>query len=503
MKIPRLVLLGLGLATLVRADVTLAPLFVDHAILQRDHALPVWGRAEPGEHVVVTFKDQAVGATTGADGRWIVYLDPVPASAEPAELVVTGRNTVKVSDVLVGEVWLVSGQSNMEMDVEHCNDSAREIATANFPLLRHLKVDHTIADDGPVETTKTTGWETASPATVAKFSAVGYFFGRDLVKKLQVPVGIVNSSWGGTPIESWTNRATLERTAVWPAVNARWQKNCAESEERKAHWPAEYEAWKKAGELAKAAKKNNPVPPPRPNLGPGSPYALSVLFNGMIAPLQPYAVRGFLWYQGEGNWPYPTEYAELFPAMIRSWRAGWGQGDTPFYFVQLAAWEVDEPTHRAWAWLRESQTKALALPATGMVTAIDIGDPKDIHPRNKQEVARRLALIAKNRIYGIASDYEGPVFDSATREGHAMRVRFRHAGGGLISYDKPVQSLELAGPDKIFHPATAKIERGTLLVTSPAVKEPVAVRYAWTNCPVANLYNGAGLPCLPFRSDSF
>ncbi|MBS0663508.1 MAG: sialate O-acetylesterase [Verrucomicrobia bacterium] len=503
MKISRLILLGLVLATLARADVTLAPLFVDHAILQRDRALPVWGGAEPGEHVVVAFKEQSVGTTAGADGRWIVYLDPLPASAEPADLVVAGKNTVKVSDVLVGEVWLVGGQSNMEWVVENSKDAKREIATADYPLLRHIKVDHTIADHGPLETTKTTGWLTATPANAGAFSAIGYFFGRDLVKKLGIPVGIVNSTWGGTPIEAWMSSAALQRSATWPAVNARWQKNLAESEERKAHWPAEYEAWRKADAAAKAAKKKNPVPYPQPNLGPGSPYAISVLFNGMIAPLQPYALRGFLWYQGESNWERPAEYAVLFPEMIRSWRAGWGQGDTPFYFVQLAAFEIDEPTHRAWAWLREAQTKALDLPAIGMVTAIDIGDPADIHPRNKQEVARRLALMAKDRIYGIPSDYEGPVFDSATREGHALRVRFRHAGGGLISYDKPVQSLELAGADKVFHPAAGKIDRGTLLVTSPAVKEPVAVRYAWSNAPVANLYNGAGLPCLPFRSDGF
>ncbi len=504
MKILRLLLLGLGLAAFARADVTLAPLFTDHAVLQCDKPLPVWGRAEPGEHVTVEFKGQAVGATTGSDGRWIVYLEPVPASAEPAELVVTGKNTLKFADLLVGEVWLVGGQSNMEWDVAHANNAAKEVAEANFPLLRHIKVEHAIADDGPHDTAKTSGWQAATPATAGTFSAIGFFFGRDLVRKLSVPVGIVNCTWGGTPIEAWMSGAALQGTAAWATVKVRWQKDLAESVERKANWPREYEAWKQAEEHAKATKTKNVIPYPRPNRGPGSPYAINVLFNGMMAPLQPYALRGFLWYQGESNWAQPGEYADLFPAMIRAWRAGFGLGDAPFYFVQLAAYsQGDDPTHRGWAYLREAQTRALALPAVAMVTAIDIGDPKDIHPRNKQEVARRLALIAKAQVYGIPGDYAGPAFESLAREGHALRVRFSHASAGLISYDKPVQSLELAGADRVFHPATARIERGTLLVTSPAVKEPVAVRYAWSNAPVANLYNGAGLPALPFRSDAW
>ncbi len=387
MKILRLLLLGLGLAAFARADVTLAPLFTDHAVLQCDKPLPVWGRAEPGEHVTVEFKGQAVGATTGNDGRWIVYLEPVPASAEPAELVVTGKNTLKVADLLVGEVWLVGGQSNMEWDVAHANNAAKEVAEANFPLLRHIKVEHAIADDGPHDTAKTSGWQAATPATAGTFSAIGFFFGRDLVRKLSVPVGIVNCTWGGTPIEAWMSGAALQGTAAWATVKVRWQKDLAESVERKANWPREYEAWKQAEEHAKATKTKNVTPYPRPNRGPGSPYAINVLFNGMMAPLQPYALRGFLWYQGESNWAQPGEYADLFPAMIRAWRAGFGLGDAPFYFVQLAAYsQGDDPTHRGWAYLREAQTRALALPAVAMVTAIDIGDPKDIHPRNKQEV---------------------------------------------------------------------------------------------------------------------
>ena len=503
MNFSRLLLVGLTLCPLSHAEVTLAPLFQDHAILQRDKPLPVWGRADPGEHVTVAFKGQQVGATATADGRWVVTLEAVPASADPAELVVTGKNTVTVTDILVGEVWLLGGQSNMEWEAGRAQDAEKEIAAANYPLLRHIKVDHNVAET-PVETVKTTGWQAATPATVGHFSAIGYFFARDLLRKLNIPIGLVNSTWGGTAIEAWMSPASLQATAAFAGVNARWQKDLAEAPEREANFPREREAWAKANEIATATKTKNPLPWPLPPRGHGTPYGPSVLFDGMIAPLQPFAVRGLLWYQGESNWRHPDEYAEMFPALIRSWRAGWGEGDLPFYFVQLAAYTVtDDPTHRAWALFREAQTQALLLRATELVTAIDIGDPKDVHPRNKQEVGRRLALVAKNQVYGIPGDFCGPMFERVTREGSTLRVHFSHAGSGLISYDKPVQSLEIAGADRVFHPATGKIERGTLLVSAPKVKEPVAVRYAWSNAPVANLYSGAGLPALPFRSDQW
>jgi sialate O-acetylesterase len=228
------------------------------------------------------------------------------------------------------------------------------------------------------------------------------------------------------------------------------------------------------------------------------------LFNAMIAPLQPYGLRGIIWYQGESNWPRPQEYAALFPAMIRSWRAGWGRTDLPFYFVQLANYlPPNDPSHRGWAAIREAQAAALRLPATGMAVTIDVGEANDIHYHNKQEVGRRLALIAKSEVYGLPGDFSGPVFDRAVREGSALRIYFSHAVDGLISYDKPVQSLEIAGVDRRFFPATARIDRGTLIVTAREVPQPVAVRYAWSDSPGANLYNGSGLPAAPFRSDTW
>lgn len=501
-RLTALFLLVCLLAPALRAEVVLAPPFQDHAVLQRDKPLPVWGRADPGERVTVEFKGQRVGTVAGPDGRWIVYLEPVAVSVEPAELTVTGKNTVTIRDVLVGEVWLASGQSNMEWSVAKSADAGREIAAANFPLIREFNVARTSSQE-PADTA-TGAWRRCTPETVGGFSAVAYFFARNLHRRLGVPVGILNSTWGGTAIEVWMDTFTLQSTAAWTGINARWQEGLAEFEERKINHPLEMAAWREAEEKARAGKTPNPLPWPRPPVGPGTPYAPAGLFNGMIAPLQPYALRGALWYQGESNWARPADYAELFPAMIRAWRAQWNQGDFPFYFVQLANYTVpNDPSERGWAWLREAQTAALTLPATGMVVTLDIGDPKDIHPVNKQEVGRRLALHARTQVYDLPGDANGPVFASAQREGKSLRVRFTHVADGLTAEKKPPQALEIAGADRRFYPATGRIEHATLLVSAPEVPEPVAVRYAWNNNPEANLFNGNGLPAAPFRSDSW
>jgi sialate O-acetylesterase len=270
-----------------------------------------------------------------------------------------------------------------------------------------------------------------------------------------------------------------------------------------ARYPAELAAWQKAEEQAKATRTKNLLPWPRPPATADSPTSPGGLFNGMIAPLQPAAIRGILWYQGESNAGRAVEYAELLPAMIRAWRANWGDEVLPFYFVQLPNYANGNPRAREWARLREAQAKALNLPATAMAVTIDIGDPEDIHPKNKLEVGRRLALAAKSKVYGIPGDYSGPVFAGATREGATLRVRFNHASGGLVAHRRPVQSLEIAGEDRVFQVGAARIDRDMLVVSSPNVKEPVAVRYAWSNAPEANLYDGSGLPAMPFRSDDW
>jgi sialate O-acetylesterase len=512
MKNPRrlslsFLLLLVGVA--VRGEVTLAPLFNDHAVLQRDKPVPVWGRANAGEKVTVTFAGQTRAATTGADGRWIVFLEPLQTAAQGADLVVTGKNSVTLHDVVVGEVWLCSGQSNMEFTVARAANANEEMAGANFPLIRHLKVRNTVAA-APADQVATSGWQTTTPQTVGGFTAVGYFFARDIYQKLGVPIGLIHSSWGGTPVESWMSPAALASDPAFKLVAERWTKNLADYPEKKAAYDPRLADWTKANETAKAGAKEKYAawqkqnPRPRGPRGPGDSWTPAGLFNGMINPLVPYALRGALWYQGESNAEHASEYRALFGAMITAWRAHFAQGDFPFYWVSLANYGVPEdPTGRTYAFLREAQTQTLALPNTGQALAIDIGNPVDIHPTNKHDVGRRLALLAKNRVYNITCDDTGPTFVAATREGATMRVRFNHASSGLIAHAKLPAALELAGADRVFHPATGKIERDTLVVSAATVKEPVAVRYAWSNAPEANLYNGSGLPAVPFRSDDW
>ncbi|MBI5382306.1 MAG: sialate O-acetylesterase [Opitutae bacterium] len=494
----------------LRADVTLAPLFTDGAILQQGKPVPVWGRADAGEHVSVTFAGQTIGTTTPADGRWVVVLAPLAASAAGTDLVAQGKNTVAARNVLVGEVWLCSGQSNMAWTVARSQNAAKEIAAANFPLLRVVTIGRKVSAS-PEESANTgAGWQAATPQTAGAFTGVGYFFARDIHQKLGVPVGIISAAYGGTPIESWLSATTLAQTPAAAYGNARWQKNLATYPAQKLAFDTALATWQKLEAAAKAAgagplaafHKQNPKPVEP--YGPGHFWQPAGCFNAMIHPLLPFALRGVLWYQGENNalrrYDYPAaDYYELFPALITSWRAYFGQGDLPFYWVQLANFKNEED----WPILREAQTRALTLPNTGMAVAIDIGNPADIHPTNKQEVGRRLALIAKAQLYHVSCDWSGPLFQSATREGAAMRVRFTHAESNLIAHDKPVQSLEIAGADRKFYPAQGRIVGSTLLVSSPAVPAPVAVRYAWKSAPEANLFNGAGLPASPFRSDNW
>ena len=365
-------------------------------------------------------------------------------------------------------------------------------------MIRHINIALT-ASPNPADAVGTSGWLPATPANAPAFSAVAWFFAEEIQRKLGVPVGIIHSSWGGSTVEAWMDRRTLKSTAAWPAIETRWQY-------MNANYPAieaSYAAWEKA-EKEHQAKGTKNTPPPLLPRGPGSPHALSELFNGMIAPLQPYAMQGVIWYQGESNWQRVTEYAELFPAMIQAWREQWGLGDCPFYFVQLPNYaQPNDPTGRGWAGIREAQAQALALPHTGMAVTIDCGDPADIHPQNKPMVGQRLARIAAAQVYRITGDWSGPVYNSITREGSTLRVHFDHVDSGLISERTPPQAFEVAGDDHQFHPATATIKDDTIIVQSPAVPAPVAVRYAWSNAPKANLYNGAGLPAVPFRSDSW
>jgi sialate O-acetylesterase len=486
------------------ADVVPAPLFTDNAVLQRDKPIPVWGTADAGENVTVTLAGHTLATTAAPDGTWRVDLPALPANPTPATLTIAGNNTITLSNILVGEVWLASGQSNMEWSVNNTFDRAIDVpASANFPLIRHIKIRKTVAA-APASTVaiERDTWEVASPSTTGNFSAVGYYFAKDIHELTGVPVGIIGSNWGGTRAEAWTDSDALA-AAPFAYIGEAWQQTLAEYPEKKAKHDADRAAWEQERDAAKAA--NQPFNKRAPNApwGPGHQATPSGLYNAMIHPLVPYALRGAIWYQGESNAGQAARYADLFSAMITGWRARFNQGDFPFYWVQLANYANPEGTN--WAFLREAQTKTLALPATGQAVIIDIGDRRDIHPRNKKDVGRRLARLTLAREYGFAQTIidTGPVMEKAEREGAGFRVHFAKSPSALNAPLNELSGFELAGEDKVFKPAAAVIEKNTVLVTSAEVPEPVAVRYAWRDAPVAGLFNKEGLPAVPFRSDNW
>jgi len=422
------------------ADVKLPAILADHMVLQQGADIHLWGWADPGERIAVAFADQKAETAADENGRWAVHLQPMKAGG-PFDLVVQGRNTVTLADVLVGEVWVCSGQSNMESPVGYAANAAAEIAAATYPSLRLFTVEKRAADE-PLDSTSGQ-WVECRPKTVAGFSAVAYFFGRDLVKARGAPVGLIVSTWGGTSIEAWMSRVTFQSA-------------------------------------------------------PGRPASL---YNGMIAPILPYRIRGVLWYQGESNVDRPDEYLDLFSALISGWRADWGQGDFPFLFVQLANYLPGgvEPPDSHWASLREVQRRTLAIPRTAMAVAIDLGEADNIHPKNKQDVGRRLALAARAVAYGEPIEYSGPIVQSAVLEGGRVRLSFDHVGSGLVARGDKLIGFAVAGDDGTFVWADARIDGDSVLVWSDAVPKPRAVRYAWADNPDASLYNREGLPASPFH----
>lgn len=494
----------------VRADVRLASPFTDHAVLQQGVVVPVWGKAARGERITVTFGGQTLSTQADDSGAWKVSLAPLSASAVPATLVVKGQNTVVLADILVGEVWLGSGQSNMEFPVKWAANAKREVAAAGHPLIRLFRTEKANSPK-PQETLKGE-WLVCSPETVADFSATAYYFARDLQRTLEVPVGIIGSSYGGTPVESWMSEDTLASNPGFPAVFERVAKLKEEWPRIVADHAAKTEEWKKAEAAAKAAGRKFGEPRPRAPVGPGHPYMPMMEYNAMIHPLVPYALRGVIWYQGEANTARPSEYLALFSALIAQWRREWDQVLLPFYFVQLAGFQGDEkdPRGHSWAALREAQSRTLSIPGTGMAVAIDIGNSVNVHPANKQDVGNRLARLALARTYGRTDVVDsGPVFAAAdfSSDAPAVRVSFQPSCGRLVN-DNPsspgaVLGFELAGADRVFHAADARIENDTVLVRSSAVPSPMAIRYAWRNAPENTLKNGAGLPATPFRSDDW
>ncbi len=636
-------------------NVSVSPMFSDHMVLQRDIPLKVWGNATPGQTVIVSIARQDVTAVANKEGKWTATLAPRPAGG-PHSLRVAGKQAKVFTDVLYGDVWICSGQSNMGQQVASSLNPAEEIAAANYPQIRFYSVPNSPAVD-PLPRCFS-GWEVCSPNNVGIFSAAGYFFGRDLHKSLNVPIGLINSSWGGTCAQVWTSREAMESVpelkhyvdaldkkiaanpaglkayrkaiAEWEvntkAVSTRFSKDpgikylaegWAKTDFDDSKWkqmalPSMWEkvmnidgivwfrkevtipaAWAgKDLELSLgavddmnvtyfnnvevgrtgmetreywSAKRNYTVPAklvgpgkavitvrvmdhymgggfggpaaamhlslksdkkPMPLTGNwkyrvahefikrGAPTSVdgfqitqgdpTALYNGMINPLIPYGIKGAIWYQGEGNAGRATEYRTLLKVLITDWRTNWGQGDFPFIIVQLANFmgPVGTPVQPGWAELREAQAMALELPNTGLAVAIDIGDAADIHPKNKQDVGKRLALSARKIAYGEDIVYSGPTYKKMKVEGKNIRLLFDNVGGGLMAKGGQLKTFAIAGKNGKFYHARARIDRNTVLVAANEVPNPTAVRYAWANNPVGcNLYNAEGLPAVPFRTD--
>ncbi|MBA3937387.1 MAG: sialate O-acetylesterase [Planctomycetes bacterium] len=483
------------------AEVKLPAILGDNAVLQADAPLPIWGTAAVGEEVTVTVAGQSQSTKAGADGHWQVKLAALK-SGGPLELTVAGTNTIVLKNLLVGEVWVGSGQSNMEFALKNANDSAKEIAAADFPKIRLFTVTKKTSAEPLADCTGK--WVECTPTNVPGFSAVAYFFGRELHQKLGVPVGLIHSSWGGTPAEAWTSRAALAGNDEFKDAAATWDKRLADLPKAQAKFEQELVAWKTAAAEAKAAGKPEPKKPRAPD-GANSPNRPSSLYNGMLAPLIPYAIRGAIWYQGEANAGQPLKYRTLLPLMIGDWRQAWGEGDFPFYIVQLANYMArrPEPVDSSWAALREAQwLTTTKVKNTGLATIIDVGMADNIHPTDKQTVGHRLALNALALTYGKDNESSGPVFAAMKVDGAKAVLSFTHLGGGLVAKGGgALTGFAIAGADKHFVWATATIVGDTVVVTSDTVATPTAVRYAWADNPECHLYSKAELPAVPFRTD--
>ena len=442
-----IIVLLLILTAPAMASVTPWGLFTDNAVLQQGISVPVWGMANDGEKVTVKLQGQEV-STTARNGHWMLRLKPLKAGG-PFTMTISGENTIELKNILVGEVWVCSGQSNMAWQVKNTENAQAAIDSSKDPMIRLYTIPH-----GAKFTNPTAAWQECNPDTIPTFSAVGYFFGKHLREALKVPVGLINSSVGGTPADAWTSRSALvSNPELRGIVDKPWTR-------------------------------------------------ISYLYNGMIAPLQPYAIKGAIWYQGESNAGRAYQYRTLFPAMIKCWRDEWGQGDFPFLFVQLAPFGTNlaEP---AWAELREAQLlTAQHDPKTAMAVITDIGEEKNIHPIKKDPVGARLALTARAIAYGEKIVYSGPIYKSVKIEGDKAILSFDSIGSGLTA-DGDLRGFTIAGEDRKSVPATAMIQGDKVIVFSGGVSKPVAVRYGWANCPDVNLFNKNGLPATPFRTDDF
>jgi sialate O-acetylesterase len=498
----RLLFRFLALAVLVacqprsgKCEARLPGILSSHMVLQRDRPVHIWGWSAPGEKVSVAWHGISRDAVGDSLGNWSVFLPPEPAGG-PYQLKVTGANEIVLDDVMVGDVWFASGQSNMEMplkgfDGAPLKDSAEEIAHAAQPRIRLLYVPHKAADF-PLWNSNAS-WTICSPETAANFSAVAYFFGRELAARESVPIGLIDATWGGTVAEAWVSLQSIASdAALMPVFGTR-----ARMMQTQGEMAAILESERREDAAARQAGQAPPKHPWHPD--PAS-WAPAALFNGMVAPEVAYTIKGAIWYQGESNsrLTFAPMYEKLFPALIADWRARWHEGDFPFLFVQISSFTSDAT--EAWASIREAQRRSLGVANTAMVVTTDIGDPDNVHPADKQTVGARLALAARALAYGEKVEYSGPLFRQVTSEAEGLRVWFDHVAGGLVAKGGALQGFEVAGDDGRFVSAGARIEGNSVVVANAGVVAPKYVRYGWANAPVVNLFNSEGLPAAPFTS---
>jgi sialate O-acetylesterase len=523
----------------LNADVRMPAIFGDHMVLQQNHPISIWGWADPDEKITINLNGKNTHTLTGADGKWHTTLDPADANHQPQTLTVQGRNTLTFSDVLIGDVWIASGQSNMEFGIQSTTEAPATIAAANDPQLRMFFVPWTTSLTPLDDIAKTPAdspngkWQTCTPEIMNHpkwawhgITAIGYYFAKDIRQATGHPLGLIATYKGGTPAQAWTSLPGLQQDPPFTRHLEQHDKLLANHETAKAAHPqqqARYQAamkeWTAANHQAieeGTKPPQKPSPPPPPDGGYGAP---ANLYNALIAPLIPYTIKGVIWHQGESNSDHieqALEYRRLFPRMINDWRKNWNQGDFPFLFVQLANYKAppQTPSEGNWPWTREAQLKTLTLPHTAMAVTCDIGDPKDIHPKDKLDVGKRLALAARHTAYGEKLTHSGPIYHTMTIENNQIRLKFHHPGTGLTIGAPPwtpdgappakaekLQGFGIAAADQNFIWADATIDGDTILVTHPQIAHPVAVRYNWADNPNGNLYNQEGLPASPFRTD--
>jgi sialate O-acetylesterase len=517
-------MVGCGLA---HAKLEVPALFSDHMVMQRDMEVPVWGWADAGEQITVSIGAQKKSAKANAAGKWMVRLDAMQPGT-PRNMTVTGKSeSMEVKDILLGEVWIASGQSNMAWQLKSAQDGKRAIAEANHPQIRLFNMPKALAPKAPSErlsagdlrTTKYANtWMATSPEVAQEFSAVAYYFARDIHQSLRVPVGIIANAMPSSSIEAWISHDAFMGDPDFKAVAqyydglANYVENTAEGKKDLADRAASYEA-----KQASLRAQGKPLMYPRTYPGPLQSVSFATTYyNALIHPLVPYAIRGVIWYQGEAQSNRMYEYRGILPLLIKDWRARWGQGDFPFLYVQLPNWGKPEtaPGAGGWAIIRESQVMTLKVPNTAMAVTIDVGDAADIHPRNKADVGARLAVAARGAVYGEKIVFSGPIYRGMKIERSSIRLYFDHVGRGLMAGKKTglepamedkgakLQRFAVAGEDMKFVWGDAVIDKDTVVVSSPSVPNPVAVRYAWENNPEGrNLYNTDGLPASPFRTD--